>query len=366
MRRVRRRSVDGPCPSRHDGIGAEGPIFQATRAARRRAHIVHRISSAAHPRAHGWGSASTRRCSRACCSTTRARGSAREDRRRLRHEDRRPPPDLGHLAHPGRWVCHWGGNPAWATLAAGRRRARRAGQGRGAAAVAAQGSAMYGSWADKLRPGGSGPVPREVHARRLGGVRRAVHVGMHRCARRGGADRSAEPRDGSVPRSTTRARPLRGRGRAVQALREPDRPCAAGADAVSTPTKCALAAATAAAAAEVLQAAGGTRVRGGPSPACVLDFGFAVAGPWTSQFLADRCRRDLGRRARYHAAWPLNHMGMASTRASATSPSTSRTRRRPMRCGAWIESADVITHNMRPERRSVSASSTRRRAINPA
>ena len=43
----------------------------------------------------------------------------------------------------------------------------------------------------------------------------------------------------------------------------------------------------------------------------VLDFGFAVAGPWTSQLLADLGADVISIDAPgYHAAWPLNHMGM--------------------------------------------------------
>lgn len=81
----------------------------------------------------------------------------------------------------------------------------------------------------------------------------------------------------------------------------------------------------------------------------VLDFGFAVAGPWTSQVLADMGADVLTIDAPgYHSAWPLNHMGMGVNKSKRhvildiKNPAA-----RPV-LEDLLRSADIVTHNMRP------------------
>ena len=81
---------------------------------------------------------------------------------------------------PDGWVCHWGGNPAWAMLAATGDELAEPDKEELAAAVAAQGGAMYGAWADKLRVQ-EDAVPYLAKFTRDDWAEFAerVHVGMH-------------------------------------------------------------------------------------------------------------------------------------------------------------------------------------------
>ena len=229
-----------------------------------------------------------------------------------------------------------------------------------AAAVAAQGGAMYGSWADKLRVQEEA-VPYLAKFTRDDWAEFAerVHVGMHPV--RTPEEALTDPlnlADGSVAEiDDPDLGQLRVRGRAVQALRASDRtprPRAACAGQHTDEVR-ALAAATALAAGEpdagIAPAPGGdVGFTGGPLAGVrVLDFGFAVAGPWTSQLLADLGADVISVDVPgYHAAWPLNHMGMGVNKSKRhltldiKNPAAADALRR------LIESADVITHNMRP------------------
>src|SRR4051812_3776156 len=81
----------------------------------------------------------------------------------------------------------------------------------------------------------------------------------------------------------------------------------------------------------------------------VLDFGFAVAGPWTSQVLADLGADVLTIDAPgYHAAWPLNHMGMGVNKSKRhVTLDIKNPEARPV-LEDLLRSADILTHNMRP------------------
>jgi len=78
------------------------------------------------------------------------------------------------------WVCHWGGNPAWAMLAAAGDELAEPGKDELAAAVAAQGGAMYGTWADKLRVQEEAvPFLAKFTRDEWAEFAERVHVGMH-------------------------------------------------------------------------------------------------------------------------------------------------------------------------------------------
>jgi len=260
------------------------------------------------------------------------------------------------------WVCHWGGNPAWATLAARGDELVEPDKEELAAAVAAQGGAMYGAWADKLRVQ-EDAVPYLAKFTRddWGEFAERVHVGMHpirtpeealtddNCLADGSVAEINDPELGALRMAgvlyklsehpTAPKGPAPSRGQHTDDVRtlaaEPGPNAHRGPDSPVAPT--------------VPELESEVR-RGGPLAGIrVLDFGFAVAGPWTSQLLADLGADVISVDAPgYHAAWPLNHMGMGVNKSKRhltldiKNPAAADVLRQ------LIESADVITHNMRP------------------
>lgn len=94
-----------------------------------------------------------------------------------------------------------------------------------------------------------------------------------------------------------------------------------------------------------------TQVRGGSGPLAgirVLDFGFAVAGPFTSQVLADMGADVIKIDTEAKGGWGMNHMGMGVNKSKrhlaldAKNPAA-----RPV-LEDLIRSADVITLNSKP------------------
>ena len=272
------------------------------------------------------------------------------------------------------WVCHWGGNPAWATLAAAGDELAEPDKDEVAAAVAAQGGAMYGSWADKLRVQADA-VPYLAKFTRDDWAEFAerVHVGMHPV--RTPEEALTDPlnlADGSVAEiDDPDLGPLRVAGVLYKLSENPTAPRgpAPRRGQHTDEVRALAAAAVAPFAAGDPPAPTGTAVVGGPLAGIrVLDFGFAVAGPWTSQLLADLGADVISVDAPgYHAAWPLNHMGMGVNKSKRhltldiKNPAAGDALRR------LIESADVITHNMRPgaaERLGIEYEKVR--AINPS
>jgi crotonobetainyl-CoA:carnitine CoA-transferase CaiB-like acyl-CoA transferase len=105
----------------------------------------------------------------------------------------------------------------------------------------------------------------------------------------------------------------------------------------------------AAASARPAAAAGSTPPAKGPLDGIrILDFGFAVAGPFTSQILADMGADVVKVDTAARGGWGQNHMGLGVNKnkrhlaLDAKNPEA-----RPV-LEELIRSADVITHNMRP------------------
>jgi crotonobetainyl-CoA:carnitine CoA-transferase CaiB-like acyl-CoA transferase len=80
----------------------------------------------------------------------------------------------------------------------------------------------------------------------------------------------------------------------------------------------------------------------------VLDFGRAVAGPWTSQLLGDLGADVLTIASPDYASWTLNHLGMGVNKSKRhVIIDIKRPEARPV-LEDLLRSADIVTHNLRP------------------
>ncbi|NRA00207.1 MAG: CoA transferase [Myxococcales bacterium] len=97
------------------------------------------------------------------------------------------------------------------------------------------------------------------------------------------------------------------------------------------------------------KASSGSLPRGPLDGIRVVDFGLAVAGPWSSQLLADLGADVVKVDPRRQSFWMPSHMAIGVNRSKRCLGLDAKTPEGKEVVGRLIEAADVVVHNMRPQ-----------------